>query len=104
MQLVAAAPTKDFYVVPNADIPGDDIQCGQKDTDGKLYPYCFICGGIDTVADACNANAECTAFSVPQYSTCGYLKKGTGIQYPNGGFSAYVSGSVPKGVYCWEGA
>jgi hypothetical protein len=102
--IFAAVQAKEFYVVPNANIPGDDIQCGQTDDQGSLYPYCFICGDVNAVADACIANPECTlGFSIPQYSSCGYLKKGTGIQYPNGGLSAYVSGSAPKGASCRSG-
>jgi hypothetical protein len=36
-----------------SDISGNDINCNQKDYDGKVLNYCQVCGGIKQLSDAC---------------------------------------------------
>jgi hypothetical protein len=68
------------------------------DYQGKPYPYCNICGGIREVADACNDNKECVAFTMDG-TYCGYLKKGVRTVYREG-YTAYLTGKAPAGK--WE--
>jgi hypothetical protein len=35
-----------------------DINCNQKDYNGKPQPFCKICDGLNALADACDNNPE----------------------------------------------
>eukprot|EP00775_Hariotina_reticulata_P005057 gene5057-5298_t len=57
------------------DISGYDINCNQKDYNGKVLSYCQVCGGIKQLSDACKNNPQCKSFTFECGSGyCGYLK------------------------------
>lgn len=75
--------------------PANDIDCGQKDYEGKKQSFCKICDGVAAVADACDSNPSCQGFDM-EGSYCGYLKKAAGR-----GKTAYTEGFSH---YCKIGA
>jgi hypothetical protein len=91
----AGVEAKDYYLVPRAEIQGEDLLCGQKDYQGSSYPYCRICSGVRAVADACSSNPECVAFSM-EGDYCGYLKKSTKTAYREE-YNAYITKDAPSG-------
>jgi hypothetical protein len=48
----------DYRFQGRTTAPANDINCGQKDSDGKPIPYCKICDGVAAVADACDNNPK----------------------------------------------
>lgn len=48
----------DYRFIGRQSTPGNDIQCGQKDSKGNPQPFCRICNGIAALADACDNNPE----------------------------------------------
>ncbi|WIA30963.1 hypothetical protein OEZ86_001011 [Tetradesmus obliquus] len=70
-----------FIRFEETNIPGGDIACGQKDTNGAVLQNCRVCGGRAAVLSTCDANPSCAAF-VMDGSSCGYLKGTKGPQQP----------------------
>lgn len=48
----------DYRFIGRTTAPGNDINCNQKDYNGKVMTYCKICGGVAAVADACDSNPQ----------------------------------------------
>jgi len=88
---VAAVQGADYRFIGRRSTPGNDIKCGQKDSDGKLQPFCKICDGVPAVVEACNSNPECRGFDMDG-GYCGYLKGAAGQ-----GKTVYTEG---YGHYC----
>jgi hypothetical protein len=51
----------DYRFKGRTTAPANDINCGQKDSDGKPIPFCKICDGVAAVADACDNNPKYVA-------------------------------------------
>jgi len=90
MLLAASVSAADFKFNGRKSTPGNDINCNQKDYQGKPVTYCKICGGVAPVADACGANSDCQGFDM-EGSYCGYLKaaSGPGKMVYTEGFSSF---------------
>lgn len=51
VELAAPSPAAGLFL--RSDISGHDINCNQKDYNGKVLNYCQVCGGLKQMADAC---------------------------------------------------
>lgn len=67
----------------NTDIAGQDVACGGQ-------PFCKVCGGADAVRGACQAAANCVAFTFSAAEGCGYLKTGAANARGRSGWVAYM--------------
>jgi len=90
LAVLAQAQAADYRFKGRTTAPANDINCGQKDSDGKPISFCRICDGVAAVADACDNNPKCQGFDM-EGSYCGYLKAaaGKGKTSYTEGFSHY---------------
>ena len=77
-----------YKLVPRTSVPGNDIDCKYKDSNGKYQSFCLVCGGVQAVSDSCSANPSCKSFDMETHY-CGYLKSAHKPVYTEG-FSSYV--------------
>jgi hypothetical protein len=56
--VLLSGPTPDYRFIGRTTAPGNDINCGQKDYNGKVQSFCKICNGVAAAADACDSNPQ----------------------------------------------
>jgi hypothetical protein len=71
--VTGSAPKGSYKMTSRTSIPGNDINCNQKNDKGVVLKFCKVCGGVSAVAKSCSANPNCKAFDMED-SYCGYLK------------------------------